>query len=88
MKVVFTEDAFAEYMTWQTEDRKTLKRINLLIKEIQRNGLGVGIGKPERLKGYKYDVYSRHIDDKNRLVYTGSNDLIEIISCTGHYDDD
>ena len=71
---------------WQTQDKKTLKKINELIKDIQRNGLMNGIGKPEPLKHKK--GYSRRIDDKNRLVYIGLSDgNVEIISCKGHYNE-
>ena len=64
MKVIFTEQAIKQYMEWQFVDKKTLKRINELIKDIQRNGFLHGIGKPEALRGTK--EYSRKIDDKNR----------------------
>jgi len=85
MKVVFSEQALREYFEWQGEDRKTLKRINELIRDIQRNGLAVGIGKPELLKHRK--GFSRKIDDANRLVYIGNeNSDLEIISCKGHYE--
>jgi len=86
MKVTFSETALDQYINWQTEDRKTLVRINKLIRDIQRNGFMNGIGKPEPLKGRK--EISRKIDDANRLVYTGdsSRDLV-IISCKGHYED-
>ena len=84
MMVVFTENALEEYISWQTEDKKTLRRINQLIKDIQRNGLLVGIGKPEALKGRK--AFSRRIDDENRLVYFADDkqNLI-LLSCKGHY---
>jgi toxin YoeB len=86
MKVVFTETAIKEYLEWQNQDKKTLKKINELIKDIQRNGLSVGIGKPEPLKHIK--AFSRKIDDANRLVYIGNeNQDLEIISCEGHYED-
>jgi len=69
---------------WQTEDRRTLKKINELIYDIQRNGLMHGIGKPERLK--HLDAYSRRIDDVNRIVYVGLSDgSVEILACRGHY---
>jgi toxin YoeB len=85
MKVTFTQTAIKQYMDWQLEDKKTLKRINELVKDIQRNGLISGIGKPEPLKGFK--AYSRRIDDKNRLIYTGDGKQnLEIISCKGHYE--
>ena len=64
--VIFSPIAMHDYMEWQTEDRKTLKKINDLIKDIQRNGLMTGKGKPEALKHMK--AYSRRIDDVNRMV--------------------
>jgi toxin YoeB len=76
----------SEYMEWQTKDKKTIKRINELIKDIQRNGFIHGIGKPEPLKGRK--AYSRRIDSTSRLIYTGDlNRNLEVISCMGHYED-
>jgi toxin YoeB len=86
MKVTFTEDGFKDYLEWQTEDKKNLKRINELIKSIQRDGFMNGIGKPEALKGKK--EMSRRIDDANRLVYTGDeNRNLVIVSCKGHYEE-
>jgi toxin YoeB len=86
MNVTFTPKALTQYIDWQTEDKKTLKKINALIKDIQRNGLMKGIGKPEVLKHRK--GYSRHIDDANRLEYdSDNNENLVIISCKGHYDD-
>lgn len=86
MMVIFTENALEEYISWQTEDKKTLRRINQLIKDIQRNGLLVGIGKPEALKGRK--AFSRRIDDENRLVYfTDDRQNLILLSCKGHYID-
>lgn len=82
----FTETGFEHYLYWQTQDRKTLKKINEIIIDIVRNGVDKGIGKPERLK--HYDGWSRRIDEKNRLVYSLDdlgNLLIE--SCKGHYED-
>jgi toxin YoeB len=70
--VIFHAKAFKEYTEWQAEDHKTLKKINSLIKDIQRNGLTQGVGKPEPLKYIK--AYSRRIDDANRLVYFGDKD--------------
>jgi toxin YoeB len=86
MKVTFTEDALTEYISWQSEDRKTLSRINELIRSIQRDGFMNGIGKPEPLKDRK--AYSRRIDDMNRIVYIGDSERnLVILSCKGHYDD-
>jgi toxin YoeB len=82
--VIFHAKAFKEYLEWQTEDRKTLKKINDLIKDIQRNGLLQGTGKPEFLKYLK--AYSRRIDDTNRLIYSvDENKNLHIIACKGHY---
>lgn len=86
MKVTFAERGLEDYIYWQEEDKKILIRINQLLKDIQRNGLMTGIGKPEFLKHKK--VYSRRIDDVNRLVYIGiDKNSFEVISCKGHYDD-
>ena len=82
--VIFTPQAFNEYLAWLAEDKKTFKKINDLIRDIQRNGLTTGIGKPEPLKHIK--GYSRHIDHANRLVYSGDESrAVRIISCKGHY---
>jgi toxin YoeB len=68
MNIIFTEQAWSEYLAWQTEDRKVLKRINLLIQDIQRNG-HEGVGKPEPLKFDFTGFWSRRINEKDRLVY-------------------
>jgi toxin YoeB len=82
--VVFSPIAMKDYMEWQAEDRKTLNKINELIKDILRNGPMKGIGKPEALKHIK--AYSRHIDAANRLVYSiAEKQNLRIISCKGHY---
>ncbi len=78
-------DAWEDYLYWQKQDKKTLKRINQLIKDIQRNPFD-GIGKPEPLKGNLTGFYSRRIDDKHRLVYAVKNDTVIIFSCKGHYE--
>jgi len=86
MKIIFDEEAFADYTSWQSENKKTLERINALIKSIQRDGFMKGIGKPEALKNRK--AYSRRIDDVNRLVYIGDSEQnLIILSCKGHYED-
>ena len=82
--ISFTESAWEEYCYWQTQDKKTLKRINLLLTDVQRNGF-TGLGKPEPLKENLSGYWSRRIDDVNRLVYKIENDKIEIIQCKGHY---
>lgn len=84
-KLTFTERAWEEYLYWQTQDKKTLKRINELLRDIDRNG-SVGIGKPEPLKNYN-GCWSRRIDEKNRIVYKMMDGQVEIIPCRGHYDD-
>ncbi len=84
--LTFTDKGFADYVYWQFEDRKTVKRINHLLEDIKRNGAMQGIGKPEPLK--HRPGYSRRIDEKNRLVYDIDElQNIKIISCRGHYDD-
>ena len=70
--IKFDEIGWEDYLYWQTEDKKTLKRINALIKDIERNEYE-GIGKPERLVGDRQDNWSRRIDEKNRLVYRINN---------------
>ncbi len=83
--ISFTTRAWEEYCYWQSQDKKTLKRINLLLADIQRNNF-IGIGKPEPLKENLSGYWSRRIDDVNRLVYKVNNEQIEIIQCKGHYE--
>ena len=83
-QMLFKQDAWGDYWYWQTQDKKTLKRINLLLKDIERNDYD-GIGKPEPLKHDMSGYWSREIDDKHRLVYRIQDDKIEIISCRTHY---
>jgi toxin YoeB len=82
----FKQKAWDDYLSWQAHDRKTLKRINQLLKEILRDPFN-GIGKPEPLKGELSGLWSRRIDDANRLLYRVSDDAIEIIQCRTHYED-
>lgn len=84
--VVFHNKAWEEYLYWQTQDKKTLKRINALIKDIVRNG-NTGIGKPEALRENLSGYWSRRIDEENRLVYRITENSIDIIQCKDHYDD-
>lgn len=84
-KLIFTDKAWEEYLYWQIQNKKITKKINLLLKDIARNGFD-GLGKPEPLKNYN-GFWSRRIDDYNRLVYKVSDGQIEIIQCKGHYDD-
>ena len=86
MHKIWFDEAWIDYIYWQTQDKKTLKRINNLIKDTERNPFG-GIGKPEPLKGNLSGFWSRHIDDTNRFVYRINNDKLEILSCRGHYED-
>lgn len=86
MKKLWSDKAWDDYLAWKTLDKKTLKKINELIKDIERNGLSKGTGKPEPLKYRK--AWSRQIDQENRLVYNiDSNGFLWIISCKGHYED-
>lgn len=84
--ITFTEQAFEEYLSWQGQDRKTLKRINALLKDICRSPFE-GIGKPEPLKENLSGYWSRRIDDTNRLVYRMVDGQVEVYQCKGHYDD-
>ena len=86
MKKIWFDEAWEDYIYWQTQDKKTLKRINMLLKDIERDNFD-GIGKPEPLKGDMSGFWSRRIDDVNRLVYRIHGDVMEIISCKGHYED-
>ena len=82
--IIFTPQAFKEYLEWLAEDKKTFKKINDLIKDIQRSGLVSGLGKPEPLKHIK--GYSRRIDAVNRLIYdSDEKQNVRILSCKGHY---
>ena len=84
--MIWYDKAWDDYLYWQTQDKRTLKRINELIKDIDRNGALTGIGKPEALKDNLQGLFSRRIDDVNRLVYRISEDgVIEIVMCCGHY---
>ncbi len=85
-KFLFTEDAWEDYLYWQTQDKKIVKRINQLLQDIERNGYN-GIGKPEPLRGDLSGFWSRRIDDEHRIVYRVTEDRVEIIQCRGHYDD-
>lgn len=84
MKKNWFEKAWADYLYWQEQDKKTLRRINQLVRDIERNPFA-GIGKPEALKGALSGFWSRRIDDSNRLVYRVANEIIEIVSCREHY---
>lgn len=80
----WTDEAWGDYLYWQTQDKKTLKRINKLITDVKRSPFE-GIGKPEPLKENLSGFWSRRIDDTNRLVYVVDEAAITIISCRYHY---
>ena len=82
----WSDGAWEDYLYWQTQDKKTLKRINQLIKDIERNTY-TGIGKPEPLKYDYLGCWSRRIDEVNRLNYRIEGDRLEILQCRAHYDD-
>jgi len=84
--LIWHDAAWAEYVSWQTRDKKTLNRINQLIKNIERTPYE-GIGKPEPLKGDLSGFWSRRIDEQNRLVYRMQGEDCQIAQCKGHYDD-
>ncbi len=85
MNKVFSDDGWADYLHWQTQDKKTLKRINALLQDIERNGHN-GLGNPELLKGL-CGYWSRRINEKDRLVYKIVGGVILIAQCRTHYGD-
>ena len=84
MMLLWEERAWVDYLYWQMQDRKTLKRINDLLKDVQRNPYE-GIGKPEPLRENLSGCWSRRIDETNRLVYRIQDDSLYILACRGHY---
>lgn len=86
MKKIWFDEAWEDYTYWQMQDKKTLKRINILLKDIERENFD-GIGKPEPLRGDMSGFWSRRIDGVNRLVYRVRGGVLEIVSCKGHYED-
>lgn len=86
MNKIFTDNGWKDYKYWQTEDRKTLKKINLLLQDIERNG-NVGLGKPEPLTGNLSGYWSRRISDKDRLIYRIDDKNIYILTCRFYYGD-
>jgi toxin YoeB len=86
MEKLWTDEGWDNYLYWQTQDKKTLKRINQLLKDIERNG-NDGIGKPEALIGDLSGWWSRRIDDTNRLVYRIEKGKIIVSHCRTHYGD-
>lgn len=82
--LVFTPEAWEDYQYWLTQDHKTLKKLNRLINEACRDPFN-GIGKPEPLKENYSGLWSRRVDEKNRLVYAIADDEIRIVGCRFHY---
>ena len=80
MKILWEDRAWSDYLSWQEEDKKTLKRINKLINDIKRSPFD-GIGKPEPLKDNLSGWCSRRIDDTNRIVYFVQDDIVHIVAC-------
>lgn len=83
--LAWTKEAWKDYVYWQSQNRKTLRRINRLILDAQRNPFE-GVGKPEPLKENLSGFWSRRIDESNRLVYVFDNNQLTIISCRYHYE--
>jgi len=86
MRKLWTDRGWDDYLYWQAQDKKTLRKINQLVIDIERNGYD-GIGKPEPLSGNLAGWWSRRIDDTNRIVYRLKDGNVEISQCKGHYDD-
>jgi toxin YoeB len=86
MKKLWSDVSWADYEFWEEQDRRTLKKLKHLIRDIERSPFD-GIGKPEPLTGELSGLWSRHIDEKNRIVYRVVEDVLEIVSCRGHYND-
>ena len=85
MRLLWEDRAWDDYLYWQTQDKKVLKRVNLLIKDIRRNPFD-GVGKPEPLKNNLSGWWSRRIDETNQIVYYEQDGIIYVVSCRGHYD--
>ena len=87
MRKTWTDQGWEDYLYWQGMDKKTLRKVNGLIRDIERNGVSSGIGKPEPLRGNLQGFWSRRIDEKNRIVYCQQADgALCIIACRGHYE--
>ena len=84
MRLLWEDDAWEDYLYWQTQDKKMLKRVDALIKDICRSTFD-GIGKPEPLKHNLSGWWSRRIDEANRIVYYEREGIIYLVSCRGHY---
>ncbi|MEV3922473.1 Txe/YoeB family addiction module toxin [Actinomadura coerulea] len=85
MKILFTPEAWDDYLWWQRNDRATLKRLNRLIEDICRNGYE-GIGKPEPLRQNLAGFWSRRITTEHRIVYAIEADTVQIVACRTHYE--
>ncbi|MFI1463114.1 Txe/YoeB family addiction module toxin [Nocardia carnea] len=85
-KVLFDDHGWEDYLSWQTEDRAVLKKVNRLIEDIRRNGNGEGIGKPEPLRQNLSGWWSRRITKEHRIVYHADDDTVTVIACRYHYD--
>lgn len=85
MRLLWEDRAWNDYLYWQAQDKKILKRVNALIKDIRRNTFE-GIGKPEPLQHNLGGWWSRRIDEANRIVYFEQDGIIHVVSCRGHYD--
>ena len=86
MRLLWEDRAWEDYLYWQMQDKRTLKRINLLINDMKRTPFE-GIGKPEPLRGSLSGYWRRRIDETNRIVYFWKDNVIYVISCRGHYED-
>ena len=84
--LTFQGSAWDEYVWWQGQDRRTLRRINDLLKAIRRDPRQ-GLGQPEELRGQFAGAWSRRIDEQNRIIYEIGDDTISIVACRGHYRD-
>ncbi|MEO3788407.1 Txe/YoeB family addiction module toxin [Actinocorallia sp. B10E7] len=85
MKILFTPEAWDDYLWWQQNDHATFKRLNRLIEDICRNGYE-GIGKPEPLRQNLSGFWSRRITTEHRIVYTIEADTVQIVACRTHYE--
>ena len=86
MNKLWSDEAWEDYLYWQTQDKKTLKRINKLLQDVERNGYN-GIGNPEQLKHDLSGYWSVKIDEKNRIVFCIKDGILEIWQCGSHYRD-
>ncbi len=85
MKYIFVDESWEDYLYWQKTDKKTLRKINKLLKDISRTPFS-GLGKPEPLKHKYQGFWSRRIDSEHRLIYRVVDDEIQIAKCRHHYD--